>query len=127
MTEKDNLSLKIVQALFLLNASIWAALAVINLARLSMDGTTQSPLLGAIATMLFGNAIAMALAAWLIGKGEIWGYIFALGIVVANIFLTFTDQVGFIDIATVLVDFFLLGLLLLKRKELYSADVENVG
>jgi hypothetical protein len=125
MTEEEDRTVKIVQGLFLLNASIWAAFGAISMARMSVDGTTQSPLLGAIATMLFGNSIVMGLSAWLIGKREIWGYIFALAIVIVNIFLTFTDQVGFFDIATVVLDVVLLGILLVKRKAIYQSGEAN--
>lgn len=121
MSENEDRTVKIAQGLFLVNASIWAAFGGINMARMSVDGTTQSPLLAAIATMLFGNSIVMGLSAWLIGKREIWGYIFALAIVIVNIFLTFTDQVGLFDIATVVLDVLLLGILLVKRKEIYQS------
>ncbi len=127
MTEKDDRTVKIIQGLFLLSACVWAAIGVINMARMAVDGTAGSPLMGAIAIMIFGNSIAMALSAYLIVKREIWGYIFSLAIVIANIFLTFTDQVGVVDIVTVVFDFILLGLLLLNRKLLLAGNREEAS
>ena len=106
---------RIVQGLFLLNMVIWLVLGTISLAQLEKGA--DNPIFTVIAIMMMGNAALMGLAAWWLGRFTRWGYLFALALLVTNILTTFTDQVGLLDYATVLVDFVLLLLLILRRKE----------
>lgn len=69
-----------------------------------------------IGVLMFGNAGAMLLSAWLLPKKWMSAFIFILLIIAVNIFLTFTDQIGFWDLATVSIDFVLIGILLGKWK-----------
>jgi hypothetical protein len=107
--------LRIAQGLFLLNMFIWLGLGVTSLVRLD-DGGVGSTTFLVIALMVMGNAILMGVAAWWLGKRNKWGYLFALSLLGVNIITTFTDQVGFWDYATVLVDIVLFLLLISKRK-----------
>jgi hypothetical protein len=110
--------LRIAQGLFLLNAVIWLALGVIGLSHLE-DG--KHLIFVVIAVMVLGNAFLMGAAAWWLEKRTIWGYVFALALLGINVVTTFTDQVGFWDYATVLVDFILLLLLIFKGREFIPA------
>lgn len=112
-TERNQKFIKTVQGLFLLNMVIWLVIGVISLIRL--EGGTASPVFLVVALMLLVNAILMGLAAWLLAKRTIWGYLFAIALLGINVLTTFTDQVGFLDFATVLVDIVLLLLLLFRR------------
>lgn len=118
--ENDFRIIRIAQGLFLLNMVIWLVLGVINLLRL--EGGTDSSVFVVIALMLLGNAALMGLAAWWLGKRTIWGYLFALALLGINIITTFTDQVGFLDYATVLVDIVLFLLLIFKWGEIVESS-----
>ena len=108
--------LRIVQGLFLLNAVIWIVFSIIRLIEIASDPGPVGAFFQAVALMMFGNAVAMLLAAWLVGKRDVWGYLFAVAILVVNIFFTFTDQVGFFDWATFGVDLVILVILAVKRR-----------
>ena len=123
MEDTRKTSIKAAQGLFLLNMLIWLGFGTASLARLEKGG---DPVYVVIALMLLGNAVLMGVAAWLLGKHTLWGYLFALVLLGINILTTFTDQVGLPDIATVLVDIVLFLLLIFKRREFISA-VEQAG
>ncbi len=72
--------------------------------------------------MMFGNAGAMLLSAWLLLKKRMPVFIFMLLLLIVNILLTFTDQVGFWDWLTVLIDFVLGGILLGRWKFFAGRD-----
>jgi hypothetical protein len=100
--------LRAAQTLFAVNAIIWIALGVLSMARAYERNPAQSLTIWIIAVLMFGNAAAMGVAGWTLPRRGIWT-IFALAVLVINIVLTFTDQVGFLDIATLFVDLAILG------------------
>jgi hypothetical protein len=120
MSKENKLSsLRIAQGLFLLNMVIWLAFGINSLVRLE-KGTEIIFLV--VALMLLGNGVLMGLAAWLLGKRTIWGYLFAMTLLGINVLTTFTDQVGFLDYATVLVDIILFLLLIYKREAFVGGE-----
>jgi len=112
----DDRARQIVRGLFLFNGLIWIAFGINSLVRLAENPSTQDAMFQAIALMMFGNAAAMLVSAWLIGKRDVWGFWFALAILLVNVLFTFTDQVGFYDWATLAIDIVILVILLVKRK-----------
>ena len=104
---------KLAQNLFFLNALIWAILGILTLT------SPQQKIMLIIGIMMFGNAGAMLLSAWLLGKKRKAFYFFALAVLLVNILLTFTDQFGLPDLLTLLIDLILLTILLIKRKSFY--------
>ena len=104
------------QRLFGLNAAIWLIFGILGILRLARGNTTPTITLWVITVMMFGNVGAMLLAGWWLGKRSKWAFFFALAVLGVNLLLTFTDQVGFFDILTALIDLGLLGLLLYDRK-----------
>lgn len=104
--------LKISQTLFSLNALIWVGLGIGTLWRLGDTSPNLRFIMAIMGVMMFGNAGAFLLSAWLLPKKRMPVVIFALAVLLVNILLTFTDQVGFWDWATVLIDFVLVGILL---------------
>jgi len=108
-------SVHIGQALFGLNAVIWLVFGVTSLARLTRIYPEQKLTYTIVGLLMFGNVAALLLSAWLAGRPWKWGYILALGVLLANILLTFTDQFGFFDLATLLLDLVILGLLISQR------------
>jgi hypothetical protein len=109
MTEKR---VRLVQSLFLLNAFAWVGLGIATLLRWGQASSPRNVIMAIMGVMMFGNAGAMLLSAWLLPKKWMPGFIFILLILAVNILLTFTDQVGFWDWLTVLIDFVLGGILL---------------
>lgn len=115
---KKVFTLKFARALFLLNALIWAGLGVETLLRLSESAAEMKFMMGVIGIMMFGNAAAMLLSAWMIASEKPIFLFFVLGILAVNILLTFTDQVGLMDWITVLIDIVLLGFWFLRWRSL---------
>jgi hypothetical protein len=103
------------QILFYANAAIWLALGITTLARLASGATDTSITMWVVGVLVFGNAGAMLLAGIGIGWPRRLFYLFALAVLAVNIILTFTDQVGILDVLTLLVDLALVGLLIVSR------------
>jgi len=111
-----NKALPIARGLFFLNAAIWLALGISSLSRPGNNGPASPLTLLIVALLLFVNSGAMLVAGW--GLGTRWKlfYYFAILLLLGNIILTFTDQFGFLDFVTLLLDCALLGILILHRK-----------
>lgn len=108
-------SVRIAQALFILNAVIWLAFGTVTLARTVSTHPDTAITKVAVGLMMFGNAGAMLTsAAGIGGRRKSW-YYFAFAVLVVNIILTFTDQFGFFDFATLVIDLVLIGLLIATR------------
>lgn len=111
-------AVKYAQWLFYLNAAIWLVFGVASLARLSRGGAPPNITLLVVAVLMFGNAAAMLVAGWGLGKQNRWLYLLAIAVLLVNILLTFTDQFGIFDLLTLLIDAALLTLLVLKRVDI---------
>lgn len=105
------------QILFFLNALIWIALGIVGLLRLSQRGPISAGTALIIAIMMFGNAGAMVVSGVGLGTKRRGFYFLALAVLLVNIVLTFTDQVGLLDILTFVLDLVLLILLIVTRKQ----------
>jgi hypothetical protein len=113
---KAPIIVKIAQALFFLNTLIWFIIGVISLDRV-MDGYPgQAVMETIIAAMMFGNALLMLVSGLWIGKPGKASFFFALAVLAINIILTFTDQFGWTDFGTLLIDLTILGLLLVTKR-----------
>jgi uncharacterized membrane protein len=99
--------------LFSLNAAIWLAFGIVSLVDPRIPGLTGQ----IIAFLMFGNAGALLLSAYGIGKRKKWLYFVAGAVLAVNILLTFSDQMGVYDWATLALDLVLVGLLIAIRKE----------
>ncbi|HQJ51002.1 MAG TPA: hypothetical protein PKW05_04405 [Anaerolineae bacterium] len=106
--------------LFYANAAIWMPLAAITVVR-AAGGTREERITGMVLTVLmFGNAVAMVLSALGLARRSRWFYLFAVAVVVVNLLLTWTDQVGWLDVVTGVLDLVLLGLLVVVRREYWG-------
>ncbi|MGW8251700.1 MAG: hypothetical protein ACWGO1_13735 [Anaerolineales bacterium] len=108
--------IRLAQWLFYLNAVIWLVFGVTSLLRLSSTGSTAYITLLVIAVLMLGNAAAMLLAGWGLGRRSRWLYFFAMAVLAVNILLTFTDQFGIFDLLTLLIDIGVLTLLVMGRR-----------
>jgi hypothetical protein len=109
---------KTTQRLFFLNALIWLAFGIATLVGVGARNPGQPWMLAVIGALMFGNAAAMALAGWGIGRGGWLWMLVALAVLGVNILLTFTDQVGLLDWLTLAIDLAILGVLVVKRREI---------
>lgn len=93
---------RIAQWLFALNTLVWLALGAATLVRMN----DRLPRAGVwlIAALMAGNAAAMAICAWGLGWRLRLFDFFALLVLAINILLTFTDQFGYLDLLTLLLD-----------------------
>ena len=107
--------IRIVRYLLGLSALIWAVFAFFTRYNLAEQYPEQGAPYDLIALMMVGNATAMLVAAWLVGKGKRLFYLLTLALMLVNIFLTFTDQFGGFDLATLILDLIICGVLILRR------------
>jgi hypothetical protein len=98
-----------------LNTFIWVAFGIIYLFRDFSRIPDEVISTWVVALLMFGNAAAMLLSGILIARPARWGYYFALAVLLVNILLTFTDQVGALDWITFFIDLLLLVLLIAAR------------
>jgi len=97
--------------LYLLNALIWIGLGVATLAR-GASAAASAGTMTVIWVLMFGNAAAFALAGWRIVHRKPMDLMLAGIVLGVNIVLTFTDQMGFLDWATLALDLLLAALLM---------------
>jgi len=109
------------RVLFLVNALIWAVFGVVTLVRTSAGGENMVVTMVVIGVLMFGNAGAMLLAGLGLGMRRRIAWLFALAVLAVNIALTFTDQVGLLDIVTFAIDAVLVILLVLVRERYWLA------
>ena len=104
------------QALLGVNAIIWLLFGVTSITRMTRQYPEQGTYYLIVGVLMFANVAAMLVSAWLAGRPRKWGFFLVLAVLLANILLTFTDQVGFFDIATLLLDLVILFLLFSQRR-----------
>lgn len=101
--------IRMTQALFLFNAVIWLVITIASLVRLDSNSAITPWI---IAILMLGNVAAFLLSSWGVGTGQKRFLALALVVLAINILLTITDQVGFLDIATLAIDLILIGLVI---------------
>lgn len=101
--------------LFCAQAAFWLIIGGISLARMSSNTDMPSLALAIIAGLMVANAAAMFWAAWAISQRKRWMHFLALGLAAVNAILSVTDEFGWIDFMTLLVNLVLVGLLLSAR------------
>lgn len=114
---KASKTIKTAQLLFYLNALIWFVLGLVSWVSIGDHQAIPAYLRWTITLLMFGNASFMLFSGWGLGRGSRWLYLLALGVLAANIILTFTDQVGTLDWITLVIDLLLLGILITIRKK----------
>jgi uncharacterized membrane protein (DUF2068 family) len=109
-------SVIVARAMFFLNAAIWILFSILTLRR------THGSTAWIVAILMAGNAGAMLLAGWGIGKRQKWFYYLGIAVLAVNIVLTVTDEFGLFDLITLLIDVILLVLLLATRSRYSSGS-----
>ena len=105
--------------LFYFNGGVWLMLAGVTLVQ-RFSGSNERAVGTLIAAILMiGNAIAMFAAGWGVGRHLRLAWVFGLMVLLVNIVLTFTDQVGWADWATFAVDAILVGVMMVVGRQLW--------
>jgi hypothetical protein len=84
----------------------------------SYEKADSSTMVFVIAILMFGNAGAFLFCGFTIGNQRRIFYWFSVLVLVVNILLTDTDQFGWLDLITMLVDLVIMGFLLFGRKKI---------
>ena len=107
--------IRIAQILFFVNAIIWLLFGVVSLYRMATGESDYAITLLVIAIFMFGNVAAMLVAGFVIRWPQKRWFWLATAVLLINIILTFTDQVGIFDLLTLLLDVVILSLLIANR------------
>mgnify|MGYP007066288859 CR=1 FL=1 len=108
--------MKIIQTLLYLKSLIWFIFSIYTWVEYSGSHVKSGSMVTLI-ILLFLNAILFAVFSFLIERKKRWLFYLIVLFVVANIVLTVIDQVGVFDVLVLVIDFALLNLIILKRKE----------
>ena len=114
--------IKLLRALFFLDAAIWLAFAVAIYMRIIPGIPDQEPAVGMMAALMLGNAAALAAAGWGLGRQSPIFYFFAVAVLVINILMTITDQMGLWDWLVLALEVVMLALLLSVARSYMTAE-----
>ena len=109
-------SIQIMRILFYLNAAIWLVLGVVSLLRIANEGAVYSMTILVVALFMFGNMAALLLSGFVLKWQQKRWFWLVTAVLLINIILTFTDQVGLFDLLTLLLDLIILSLLIVNRE-----------
>jgi len=98
--------------LFFLNAAIWLVFGIVTVGRMAGRDPAQAMTTWVVVILMVGNAGAMLISGWGLGRHRKWFYYLAIAVLVVNIILTLTDQFGPLDLATLIIDLVAFGLLM---------------
>ena len=98
--------------LFWLNTAVWLTLTIFSIGRIGGDAPGGPVTLWIITILMLGNAAAFLWCSWAVQKQNRLYHFIIIAILGANIFLTFTDEFGLMDLLTLLLDLALLALVL---------------
>lgn len=99
--------------LFVLLGVIWLVLGVWSIVRIGqVSSSVPYAVLWIITFLMFINAALLTWIGWGIGRGSKLYFYFGIILLAGNIFLTFTDEFGAIDLLTLIINILLLVLLI---------------
>jgi len=99
--------------LFVVLGVIWLVLGVWSIIRMGqVSSSVPVAVLWIIAILMFINAALLTWIGWGLGRGSKLYFYFGVLLVAGNIFLTFTDEFGVLDLLTLIIDVLLLLLLI---------------
>jgi hypothetical protein len=106
--------------LFFINAGLWLILAATSILHMTQEYPGQMAMYTIIGVLMVGNAFAMFLSGWGLVCYPWLFYPLGLVVLLVNIPLTLTDEFGFFDLVTLVIDLALLALLVTQRKKFYQ-------
>lgn len=112
---KPSLLVVLVRALFLVNGLVWLLLGVLFIIRMDGGNSMGSTMRWVVFVLMLANGLAMFWIGWRIAQPDKRFYYLGIVVLAVNILLSITDEFGWLDLATMLVDVLLLGLLIATR------------
>ncbi|MGD8277809.1 MAG: hypothetical protein PVH00_07275 [Gemmatimonadota bacterium] len=107
-------ALRLARWLLLLNTAIWLVFGLLTRVRPEGLSGLDEAFFWIIAGMMAANAALFLASAIAVGIRRRAAWTFVLAVLAINILFTFTDQVGFFDLATFAIDAVILALVLVK-------------
>jgi hypothetical protein len=99
--------------LFVLLGMVWLVLGVWSINRIGEVGSSvPDAVLWIIAVLMLINAALFTWIGWGIGRGSKLYFYFGILLLAGNIFLTFTDEFGVLDLLTLIINILLLVLMI---------------
>lgn len=114
--------LKAARYMFYLNAATWFGLAIFSLVHMASANPEFALTYQIVAALMFANAAAMLISGYMITKQRMSWYLLALGLLLVNIILTFTDEFGFFDFITFTLDLVILAVLIGSWRKFLSSE-----
>ncbi len=103
---------------FVLLGAIWLVFGVSSITRIGDLSSSVSPVvLWIIAILMFVNALLLIWIGWGLGRGSSLYFYFGLLVLAGNVFLTFTDEFGTLDLITLIINVVLLVMLILGHSK----------
>jgi hypothetical protein len=104
--------------LFVLLGTIWLVFGVSSIMRIGGIISSVSPAVQWLITiMMFVNALLLIWIGWGLGRGSRLYFYFGLLVLAGNVFLTFTDEFGTLDLITLIINVILLVMLILGHSK----------
>lgn len=109
------------RALLIVNGALWLILALASFARLPDQSSLPTEGRPLIAALMFVNAAVLLWLGASLDRARRSTYLLSVLVVLVNLILTVTDEVGLLDLVALLVNVMLLALLLFARSAYLSA------
>jgi Na+-transporting NADH:ubiquinone oxidoreductase subunit NqrB len=109
-------AIRLARVLLLLNAAIWLVFGLLTRVRPQGLAGLDEAFRWILAGFMAANAALFLASAIAVGLRRRAAWYFVLAVLVVNIVFTFTDQVGFFDLATFALDALIVALLVLKAR-----------
>jgi hypothetical protein len=118
--DKRAWAVPITRFLFYINAGLWLILAANSILHMTQEYPGHMAMYAFLGVLMVGNAAAMLLCGWGLVRYPWLFYPLGLVVLLVNIPLTLTDEFGFFDLVTLIIDLALLALLVTQRKKFYQ-------
>ena len=113
--DKVEKQIRMAQTLLFVNAAVWLLFGLISLVRMATGESAATSTLLVVAVLMFGNVAALLIAGIVVRKPQKRWFWLVTAVLLINIILTFTDQVGIFDLLTLLLDLLILSLIIANR------------
>ena len=115
VNDKVEKQIRMAQILLFVNAAVWLLFGLISLVRMATGESAATSTLLVVAVLMFGNVAALLIAGVVVRKPQKRWFWLVTAVLLINIILTFTDQVGIFDLLTLLLDLLILSLIIANR------------
>ncbi len=107
---------QVIQGLFFINTGIWLVIGIFTLLRMTQKYPDLVVVYAIIGVLMLGNAAAMLVSGWGLSRFPRLAFPFGILLLLVNIPLSVSDELGAVDLITLAIDLLLLGLLVANRR-----------